>query len=66
MEHLYKIKSATKEIHTIGPHNAILNELDDMLRELDREIVAYGQTRSLSLEVLKDLLEEDRASRQKH
>ena len=58
--------SFSNKPHTPGPHSAILDELDGMLRELNREIKAYGQTRAMSLEVLRDLLEESRDAQLEH
>ena len=63
MAHLDKTTLTAKELHTITSHTAILQELEHMLLELDREIMAYGRGRSMSLEVLRDLLEEDCAAR---
>ncbi len=45
--------SGTKE-----PCGDVLFEMEEMLRELNAEIAALGQARSMSLEVLRDLIEE--------
>lgn len=43
-------------------HGDVLIEMEEMLRELNAEIAAFGQTRSMTLEVLRDLIEETSAS----
>ena len=57
-------QTAQTSISPTGKASAdVLMEMEEMLSELQAELAAFGETRSMTLDILRDLIEETRPAK---